>query len=217
MPESEPAALVDAIVERVLTRPYHEMLLQTRTLLNELGRDEEMAALIKARITRDVVDRLATREGCAMGLETTGAIYTGPNQTGRSMIIGIPQGDRYYHVDGPQLGQDGFFDQIQSGRLFASPRVDVSLAIFWTQNFDANFLQLTAVRGGDGFTFWATGPVRSYLLTATSPGGAEEVRMSYRDMFAQEWKTLIDEMIRGSGRRDYEPVLNWDMFPTNSQ
>lgn len=150
-----------------------------------------------------------------MGLETIGYVYTGPDQTGRSMMIGIAQGDRYYPEDGQALGRDGFFDQIHSGSLQSSPRKDVSITLFWTQYFDANFLQMTSHQSDGGFTFWCD-PIRSFLITTSSPGGAGEVRVSYRDMFVQQWKTFIEAAIEGDGRRNVEPIINWEMFPAYS-
>jgi hypothetical protein len=150
-----------------------------------------------------------------MSLETTGLLYKGPNQTGQSTLIGLAQTDRHNHANSEALQRIGFDGAIQSGKLFDSPRVDVSITLFWQDQFKNNFLQMTAPRGSDSVTFWVTGAVHSWLLTSSAPGADHERRFSYRSIFAQRWKNLIDEKIRGSARQDVEPVLDWEMFPTN--
>jgi hypothetical protein len=64
----DPGEVVDAIIAGVLADPGGVSLLEAQALLCELGRDEEIAAVIGARITPDLVARVAaatadTREG----------------------------------------------------------------------------------------------------------------------------------------------------------
>lgn len=145
-------------------------------------------------------------------LETTGLFYTGPDRTGRSTLYGICQGDRYNHGNGAALQSTGFYGAIQSGLLYRSPNVDASLIIFWDDHFNGGFLQLTAPRGSGETDFWVSGAVHSWMLAVSAPGGVGEVRLSFRDIFFQEWITTIDDLIRGDGRRDVNPILTWDMF-----
>lgn len=147
-----------------------------------------------------------------MPLETSGMIYTGPNKTGRGMLIGVCQGDRYNHANGEALQRTGFYGAIQSGSLTDSPRMDVSLTLFWDDHFNGPFVQVTAPHGNGSIDFWATGAVKSWMLTTSAAGGVGELRLSYQSLLLQEWRNIIDSMISGDGRRDVDPILTWDMF-----
>lgn len=62
MGDQDPAAAVDEIVARVEADPGTASLLRAQALLAELGRDERIASLFEARITRDTVHRIARAE-----------------------------------------------------------------------------------------------------------------------------------------------------------
>ena len=150
-----------------------------------------------------------------MSAETTGLFYSGPNRTGRSEVFGICQGDRYNHLDGALLQQTGFYGNIQSGLLYQSPRMDVSLILFGGDHFNGPFVQMTAPRGTGEIDFWVTGAVHSVLIVATPAAGGNTRQLSYRDLFLQRWRNTIDTLISGNGRRDVDPALTWEMFPDN--
>ena len=99
-----------------------------------------------------------------MSLETTGLLYTGPNQTGQSQLIGMSLGDRYNHANGADLQRAGFYNNVQSGRLYDSSRVDVSITLLWDDSFHDAFVQMTAARGNGYIDFWVTGGPRSCHL-----------------------------------------------------
>jgi hypothetical protein len=151
-----------------------------------------------------------------MSLEAVGAIYTGPNQTGQSSLIGLAKGNRYSHANKQALQSIGFYQQIQSGFIDASANVDISMMIFTGDSFDGSFYQFTDPQNGGETTFatnsWKIG---SYLLLGSSPGGANQIQLSYKNIFQKEWDSTIDQQLGSSAYRNGEPVLTWDMFPTN--
>ncbi|TDD76174.1 hypothetical protein [Actinomadura rubrisoli] len=150
-----------------------------------------------------------------MTVSATGVFYKEPNQAGESMYIYLTENDRYTHENGKNLQDDGFYGQINSARLFSSSVRDTSLTFFWEDQFNGPFVQLTRPKGSVQGDIWVTGAVHSYLLTGTANGGAKEVRLSYRDLFFQDWIAMIDQMKGDSIRRDFDPILTWEMFPAD--
>jgi hypothetical protein len=148
--------------------------------------------------------------------EAAGYVYTGPNQTGSSTLIGLVKGDRYAHSNSSDLQKMGIYRQIQSGYLVASVDKDVSLTLFTGDNFDGGFLQMTWLRGSGESTFWSTpGWVSSFLMTATSPGGANQFMLSYKSIFQSQWDSSIDSGLGSNGYRNGEPILTWMMFTSD--
>lgn len=69
--EKDPAKIVDAVVARAVRAPNAWTLLVTQAALNELGRDPHIAALIRARVTPELVHKvaLASQRGPAVRTE----------------------------------------------------------------------------------------------------------------------------------------------------
>lgn len=151
-----------------------------------------------------------------MSIDALGLLYSGPDRTGTSTLIGIGQGNRYTPIRGSRLQDVGLYQNIQSGYLTSPVTRDVNLTVFFGDgHFNGDFVQMTWPKGGGEGSFWSTSNVRSVLLTASAPGGHNQFMRSYRDMFLSDWKTHIDTEMGGSASRRGDPVLSWEMFPTN--
>lgn len=154
-----------------------------------------------------------------MSIEALGAIFSGANRTGSATLIGIGHGDRYNHLGTRALQAMGFYDNIQSGFLHASPHEDVSVIVFFGDHYNGPFVQMTWPEGSEEFDFWCTPNVKSLLLVGSPPGGRGETMLSFKGIFQSEWDTIIDHQLGGDGWRRGEPVLGWDIFSedTNSK
>ncbi len=150
-----------------------------------------------------------------MSIEALGALFTGPNRTGSATLFGIGHGDRYNHISTGTLQQMGFYDNIQSGFLDASAHEDVSVVLFFGDNYSGGFVQMTWPQGSGEGGFWCTPSVKSIMLIDTASGGSGQTMLSFKGIFQSEWDTVIDAQLGSDGWRRGEPVLSWDMFTTD--
>ncbi|TYK50932.1 hypothetical protein [Actinomadura decatromicini] len=151
-----------------------------------------------------------------MSVQATTILYKGRDQTGETKYGYLAQSDRYGHENSHDLQDTGFYEQIQSVKLFDSSVQDVCQLFFTGDQYDNVYQSWYALKGRGLLNITGNwGPVRSYMLVATSRDGENELRLSYRDLFFQQWINMIDEMKGDSIRRDVDPVLTWEMFPTD--
>jgi hypothetical protein len=95
--------------------------------------------------------------------------------------------------------------------LFGSPIPFITFG-----DFNGQFLQVTNtgssaddVNLSGSFNNWAT----SGLLVARNR--PSEFRVSFRDVFLDRWRDVIDGELSGGAKRDGDPSLTWEMFPTS--
>jgi hypothetical protein len=209
-------ALVDGLFNRTLADPNPKSLAEAEAILNELGRDSKAAAFITAKLKAvsivDINRSSQPREQSVqevLAWETFGILYSGPNETGRLTLVALGKNARYAFCTSANLRTSGFYNQIQSGIIFASSSVDVSLVLFFQDDFLGRFVQLTVPRASAPMYFWSRG-VKSLMLVAT-PSDRLVNLQSLRARFQANWDTTIDAFIRGRARRSGEPVFSWDV------
>jgi len=147
-----------------------------------------------------------------MSIEALGVLFSGPNRTGSASLIGIGRGDRYNHISTSLLQSDGFYDNIQSGFLDASGNEDVSIVVFFGDNYNGSFVQMTWAESSGEADFWCTPTVKSIMLIGSAQGGRGQTMLSFRNTLQQEWDNVIDTQMGSDGWRRGEPLLGWDMF-----
>src|ERR1700736_3032114 len=113
-----------------------------------------------------------------MSIEALGVLLSGPNRTGSASLIGIGRGDRYNHISTSILQSDGFYDNIQSGFLDASGNEDVSIVVFFGDNYNGSFVQMTWAESRGEADFWCTPTVKSIMLIGSAPGGRGQTMLS---------------------------------------
>ncbi|MEO7143303.1 MAG: hypothetical protein ABI165_07335 [Bryobacteraceae bacterium] len=152
-----------------------------------------------------------------MSLLATALLYSGPNQTGASLLTGIGSGDRYGLIPNSLLSSRGLIDSIASGRLDCSA-ADLNLVMFHNNDYTGQFFQISLSGTQGETTFWHTGQVNSALLIASNNSGANEHRIGFVGIFRAEWDSFLDHQLQGSQvTRDVDPLLTWQMFPASDQ
>ena len=209
-------ALVHGIFERTLKHPSPKTLAEAAALLNQLARDPKAAAVITPRLKAvSFADMIGHHpDGGVEDIETAAVVYTGPNETGRMRILLLGKNARYAFCSGGDLRGIGFYNQIQSGILYASKAVDVSLVAFFQGDFAGDFMQFTAPSNSAPQYFWSLPEVKSLMLVAT-PSDSSGTYLSFKNRFQADWDNTLDAFLRTiQGRRVYrngEPVLSWDV------
>jgi len=121
------------------------------------------------------------------------------------------------------LMSSGLFGNVSSVEIVVTDEADGNVILFQSpllDDFNGTFLQLSAAEappGGTGEDFqnfaWST---ESVLLVAGRRKGTNETRVSFSDIFLEQWKTIIDGVLAGSrASRQGDPTLTWEMFPLN--
>ncbi|WP_225732173.1 MULTISPECIES: hypothetical protein [unclassified Nocardia] len=151
------------------------------------------------------------------GILGSAYLYSGPNLTGTSLLAGLGIGDRYHQIKYADLASNGLLDSISSGTESCS-NADFNLIIFDTARYDGGYFQISKDREDGNATFWHTGPAQSALLIASRNRGRNEFRVSFVEQMRDQWNTFLDQRLSGSrASRDGNPLLTWNMFPTDNQ
>jgi len=151
-----------------------------------------------------------------MSLLAAAWLDSGPNQTGTSLLTGLGVNDRYGQVTVTQLLVNGLLDSVASGRM-TSYGSDFHLILFSNGDYTGDFFQIS-IGHDESWTYWHTGPAQSALLIASNNLGTTERRVSFHDTLHDEWINFVDQKLQGTSvTRDVDPLLTWQMFPTNNQ
>jgi hypothetical protein len=166
-----------------------------------------------------------------MALDFVTNVCTGNNFTGSGSIFGLPHNSRYRILRRARFDSLGINDTLSSGEVLANPSVNGHAILFDSVfstgffsvdlgDFNNQFLQITNQRGAAADAeapkfsdFGFNNTANSMLLVASGRG--RENRLSFRDLFLEEWKSTIDAELGGDAERDGDPVLTWTMFPEN--
>ena len=152
-----------------------------------------------------------------MSLMATAFLYSGPNETGYSLLAGLGTGDRYSQITNYLLSLRGLLDSVASGELDCTA-ADLNLICFHNSDYTGQFYQISLSHNDGSETFWHTGQTQSALLMASNNVGTTENRFSFTDIFRSQWDSFLDGKLSGTQvSRDVEPLLTWQMFPTNDQ
>jgi len=157
-----------------------------------------------------------------MPITVLASVFSGPNQTGTSRVYGVGTSGRYFRVRRSTLSAAGLRAQISSATLYSSPTSHTTLLLFGfpggfltLPDFTGAFVQLTnAISGQEFDTNLAPNfdnMATSLLLVRTAK--ANEIRVSFRDIFLTKWKSVIDAALSGGAKRHGDPTLTWEMFP----
>ncbi len=152
------------------------------------------------------------------------------NLGGRTWLLGVSQSTRYNFLRSSDLIGIDLYKKISSARVYASSVCDGTVIYFGWPNvnfinmpdFTGYFVQITDTKGSgvpqDLNQFSSVNfndGAQSALAIATNRSGLE-VRLSFRDIFLDKWKTILDSQLSGSqAKRDGDPTLTWEMWPQN--
>jgi hypothetical protein len=143
-------------------------------------------------------------------------MYSGPNETGTSLLTGLGHADRYAQIPSSALASHSLVNDVASGSL-SSTEADLNLICFSNTDYTGSFFQISLPREDSSETFWHAGPAQSALLIASRNAGAKEHRVSLVDTLRSDWDSFLDGKLQGTSvSRDVEPLLTWQMFPANN-
>ena len=152
-----------------------------------------------------------------MSLYALATLFSGPNQTGSSRLLGLGSSDRYRSDVAADLQAAGLYNSVASGELICH-QADLNLTLFQNEDFTGDFFQLSEGRDSGDVGFWHTGPAASALLTTSNARNTRETRLSYADLFRNDWEAFLDAKLAGTQvSREGDPLLTWRMFPTDDQ
>ncbi len=151
-----------------------------------------------------------------MSLLATTWLYNGSNLTGSSELIGLGESDRYAKQSATDLKRYGLYNSISSGQLTCLD-ADLSLAIFNNQGYAGQFRQLSMSRDLQQTDFWHAGRAESALVIASNKRNTAETRLSFVDLFLNQWNTYLDSQLQGTPASRRSNQLTWLMFPENHQ
>jgi hypothetical protein len=165
-----------------------------------------------------------------MKLEAWGCINHGPKPSESSVCISLAAGDIYTHCNIVDLANLGFRGLVLNwngtstgtGTGIESVYLEpgklgnaASIVVFNGGSFDGSFTQFTAAGFGTGFVSATVNDPLSFLLISTPVGGAGQQLLSFKSIFQSDWDTAVDREFAGQASRSGEPILTWDMFPSD--
>lgn len=158
-----------------------------------------------------------------MPLDALAGIYSGPSQSGTSRFYGVGHSSRYSLIRGSELSAHGLHRTVSSVRVFGSSTCDPALLVFSSPlpfisfgDFNGMFIQITNTGSSEdnvNLSGSFNNSMTSGLLVARNR--PSEFRVSFRDVFLERWKDVIDGELSGGAKRDGDPSLTWEMFPTS--
>jgi len=161
-----------------------------------------------------------------MPISVLSIVYTGNHQSGSGQILGVGATPRYNRFPSSEMLSMGIHQNLSSATVFSSSRADATVILFAPilpflpmPDYAGRYMQITNRRGSGseydvnlfsshGFNNMATSAL------AVAPYRGSEVRLSFRDLFLQRWRDIIDDELTGGARRDGDPVLTWEMWPS---
>lgn len=159
-----------------------------------------------------------------MSLSALASVYSGSDRTGTMALYGVGTNQRYHEITSDELEARGLHAAISSTEIFGSASADPTLIFFgfpglpgwaYLPDYVGNFVQLTNATSSAQLTNLSThgfnNVTRSALLVATNRAG--ELRLSFRDLFLDQWRDTLDDVLSGGAKRKGSPTLTWEMFP----
>lgn len=163
-----------------------------------------------------------------MSLSMLSAVYTGKDFGGSGRLYGVGTSERVRRVPASMMQSSGLHSAVSSATVFSSGVCDATLLLFRPYlgfidlgNYNGSYLQLTNQRGSGsaldvanlaGHSF--NDAARSMLLVAARKQ-TNEFRVSFRDVFLNQWRDIIDAELAGSqAERNGNPQLTWELWPS---
>jgi hypothetical protein len=151
-----------------------------------------------------------------MSINIIGLLYSASNLTGESLLVGVGKNNRYNPISADLLSGRGLANNIHSLELFDSNISDGNIILFQNKDFSGEFGQESDARatGNAGWNY--SGPSASAIVVASNRAGFKETRLSFRNIFLQQWNSFLDKKLAGGqASREGDPTLTWEMFPAN--
>jgi hypothetical protein len=153
-------------------------------------------------------------------------VHTGSNQTGTSRLFGVGRTPRYNRVSTSEMIAQGIHQNLSSATVYTSSTADATVILFAPilpfipmPDYTGRFMQITKRRGSGSelnvnrFSDHSFNDDATNMLLA-APNRGTEFRLSFRDLFLTRWNQLIDAQLSSGARRDGNPTLTWEMWPT---
>ena len=151
-----------------------------------------------------------------MAVSFLAVVYEHTNRKGRARLMGLPNGNRYRAFNIDDLEEWDLQDLISSADVYGTGSGAANLLLFEHDGYRGAFRQLVR-RQASGPTsanltdVGLNDKVSSILLVRSAED--DEFRLSFRDLFLQEWKDRIDPALGSQATRQGDPVMTWEMFP----
>lgn len=155
--------------------------------------------------------------------------YEHANQGGSVRVFGVSKTARLRRFSRDDLISYGMYKSISSTRSFSSTTADATMVLFrpilpmpgFEKDYDGVYLQITNKKNsGSDFevdnlsSLGFNDQTSSMLLIRANTDS--EFRLSYRDIFLQEWKDNIDPLLTDGAKRKGNPTLTWDLYPKST-
>jgi hypothetical protein len=143
-------------------------------------------------------------------------VYENADRGGRARLLGVPAESRYSAINATVLKDWDLYDQVSSVSLYAATRGTSNMLLFEHDAFSGSFRQLVYSQSAGSIASnladHSFNDKASSVLLIGSDDGAE-FRVSFRDLFLQQWRDLIDPALGDRASRQGDPVMTWEMFP----
>ena len=159
-----------------------------------------------------------------MSISVLATVFEHVNRGGVARLLGVGASQRYHAFPSADLQWLDMYQRISSTSLFGAPAADPTLIFVNTKpilgldlgGFHGQFLQLRNSGSGERVVNLTdhsfNDRTTSLLMVATGRGS--EFRLSFRDVFLDTWRSVLDGELAGSqASRNGDPTLTWEMFP----
>ena len=163
-----------------------------------------------------------------MSIAALSAVFTNSNQSGTARLFGVGASERTRRVPRSSMQTFGIYANLSSATVYSTSRSDGTLILFKPLfglfdlgDYAGEFMQITNRSGSgsaldvDAFSAHAFNDQPRSMLFVAARKETDEFRISFRDIFLNRWKQVIDGELSGSeARRSGDPTLTWELWPT---
>lgn len=163
-----------------------------------------------------------------MSLSFLAGVFTGNSQSGSGTIVGLGSTPRYNKYPNSTMLSMGIHKNLSSATVYKSSKCDATVILFGSPfsfisfpDYQGSFMQITNKKNASSeldvnqFSTYGFNNIATSMLMAGVNRNGIEIRLSYRDIFLDQWKTMLDNELSGSeAKRDGNPTLTWEMWPS---
>jgi len=161
-----------------------------------------------------------------MSLSMLSNVFTDSNQSGAARLYAVGSSQRYTRANFADLINVGLYRNLSSATVFASSGATPTHIFFDntyfgapTTNYTGPFMQITNASNSAldvNFSNHGFNNRTASMLLVTPGSGGFELRFSMRDLFLDQWNTILDTQLSSSrASRNGDPVMTWEMWPTS--
>lgn len=164
-----------------------------------------------------------------MSISFLASIHDYYNQGGNSRLLGLSKSKRYRAFRKSALQNYNLYKDISSAIVYPSSDADATAIffgfdsnLFTVPDFAGKYVQITNRKGSgnsqevDKLSAYSFNNIPQSMLMVGPNRSGFEVRLSFRDLFLSKWNAFLDDALRGSeARRNGNPTLTWEMWPSN--